>query len=636
VFFSAGIADSVARKEYPPSLVALDEQFRMQEDICGVVNCLFYDNHLKTAAMVRTQKPTLRPFPETDKGLLYVDTSEWEPWAAFRLGTYSRYNVLHALLIRNIVARLKALGVLGPIGEVNDRLGIIAPYSAQCRLLAQLVGESLGVRGSLYAATVHRFQGNERDTVIYDLTDSIGARVSRFTTARTLEDDGARLLNVALSRARYSTLLIGNFKYLRDKLPYAAYLRRAIDHFERVGHRLDVSDCLPFKPEEIMDGHQGSTGATTYQISGKGLTVFTAGTFYPAFEGDCRDAEREIIIFSPFMTERGTGRWVELWRAKISEGVRVRLVVRPPGDQGGVLEHGLPELVDSLRKIGVVVDQRARMHEKLAFIDGKTLWHGSLNILSHRDTSESMLRVESPGACEQIGSFVVGRKWGGKEKVELTRGENPECSACGKAMVWKNGRYGIWFECVCGHKADEFGRPRKGKKSQSSAPEHQSPPIATGLGNCPDCGKPLKEKHGRFGVFVSCSGYPKCKYKPGKGQAAKAPTHAGSSPSAASSGKTLPPAKPASPPQRAPTPSTPTTAPVPKAVATPLSEATVTENERRLILQALEKAGEPAGISLLNVKSGISRARLKEIVPVLVQQGILEQQGDRYSQKSSA
>jgi DNA topoisomerase-1 len=29
---------------------------------------------------------------------------------------------------------------------------------------------------------------------------------------------------------------------------------------------------------------------------------------------------------------------------------------------------------------------------------------------------------------------------------------------------------------------------------------------------CPDCGKPLVIKHGRFGEFIGCSGYPECKY----------------------------------------------------------------------------------------------------------------------------
>jgi len=390
IFSAAGIAEAVnERREYPATLVCLEEQFRMQDDICGVVNHFFYDNKLKTAAGVRSQQKD-RPFHGVFKGLLYVDTSGWNPWAALRLGTYSRYNVLHALLIRNIAVKLKEMGYLGAVGEVNLRLGVVAPYAAQCRLLAKLIGEAFGIgdRGSTYAATVHRFQGNERDVIICDLTDSTGARVGKFIRAESLKDDGARLLNVALSRSRFCTLLVANFKFLRKnkRMPMRAYVRGILDYFEQHGEPLDVSDCFPFNPEEIMRGHQAATDAATFQVDQKGLSVFTAGTFYPAFEADCRAAQKEIVVFSPFMTERATGRLVELWRAKIADGVRVRFVTKPPREQGTLFEQDLPERIGGLREIGVAIDLRARMHEKVAFIDRKVVWVGSLNIHSHRDT----------------------------------------------------------------------------------------------------------------------------------------------------------------------------------------------------------------------------------------------------------
>jgi hypothetical protein len=42
------------------------------------------------------------------------------------------------------------------------------------------------------------------------------------------------------------------------------------------------------------------------------------------------------------------------------------------------------------------------MHEKVAVIDGRILWHGSLNVLSHNDTRESMLRFESRELVDEI------------------------------------------------------------------------------------------------------------------------------------------------------------------------------------------------------------------------------------------
>ncbi|MEJ2744483.1 MAG: topoisomerase DNA-binding C4 zinc finger domain-containing protein [bacterium] len=29
---------------------------------------------------------------------------------------------------------------------------------------------------------------------------------------------------------------------------------------------------------------------------------------------------------------------------------------------------------------------------------------------------------------------------------------------------------------------------------------------------CPQCGKALMERHGRYGKFIACSGYPECRY----------------------------------------------------------------------------------------------------------------------------
>jgi hypothetical protein len=76
--------------------------------------------------------------------------------------------------------------------------------------------------------------------------------------------------------------------------------------------------------------------------------------------------------------------------------VRVRILTRPPEEPGGGTTDEVGEVVCALRDLGVAVDLRARMHEKIAVLDDRILWHGSLNLLSHRDTRESMLRIESP------------------------------------------------------------------------------------------------------------------------------------------------------------------------------------------------------------------------------------------------
>ena len=36
--------------------------------------------------------------------------------------------------------------------------------------------------------------------------------------------------------------------------------------------------------------------------------------------------------------------------------------------------------------------------------------------------------------------------------------------------------------------------------------------IETAFLVCPKCGAALVERHGRYGIFLGCSSYPKCKF----------------------------------------------------------------------------------------------------------------------------
>ena len=60
---------------------------------------------------------------------------------------------------------------------------------------------------------------------------------------------------------------------------------------------------------------------------------------------------------------------------------------------------------------------------------------------------------------------------------------------------------------------DEFYGPfaKKVEKAQEDMPVVKSGPEPIGR-NCPDCGKELVIRYGRYGKFISCSGFPECRY----------------------------------------------------------------------------------------------------------------------------
>ena len=502
VFHKAGIVKAVEQRSFPDSLVPLKKQYRMCEEICSVINKLFYeDNPLETVPPA--SGPSEQSFPLGSSKLLYINTAPYHPWTSLKVGTYSRYNTFHALLLRNMASYLKQQ-------EYPENVGVISPYSAQTKLVQRMLDECLGEQDAIIASTIHRFQGNEKDTIFIDLTDSTGTRPSKFIKAVEREEDGTRLLNVALSRAKHHIVLLANFDYLRQELSPKTVVAKILDVFMEKGTELDAKNVLPLGPGDWIDALRTlDPPVLEFDMSKSG--IFTEGTFYEAFRKDLTEAKESIVFFSPYATQNGTSRWMDILTLKISEGVRVRLVTRPPGNQGGVLEDGLEENIQDIIKTSIAVDLRAWMHEKFAIIDQAILWHGSLNIFSHRNTSESMFRIPSKNVCQQMAQFVSSsvrqEARDKKSNIDLTEKENPNCPDCSSPMIWKNGRYGIYFECEqCGSKTDtrrSTRRHRTGRKKGRNETKSKT---------CPECGRSMKQRRGRFGPFWGCTGYPKCKY----------------------------------------------------------------------------------------------------------------------------
>ncbi|MGS2617510.1 DEAD/DEAH box helicase [Micromonospora sp. LZ34] len=207
-FEKAAVDLAVGRKAPPDRLAALTEQYRMRRDINHVVSEAFYpESPLVTAATV-PNRPRNSRADWADGELVLLDTSRLGARTARKQGMSSRYNLMHAQLVA---------GLLADSGGNVSSLGVIAPFAAQARLLESLLPES-ELEGWA-ASTVHRFQGGERDIVVYDSVDSgIGVRpLHRWFTEGESGGDGARLLNVAASRARDHLVVVAALDQLHRR-----------------------------------------------------------------------------------------------------------------------------------------------------------------------------------------------------------------------------------------------------------------------------------------------------------------------------------------------------------------------------------------------------------------------------------
>ncbi len=102
------------------------------------------------------------------------------------------------------------------------------------------------------------------------------------------------------------------------------------------------------------------------------------------------------------------------------------------------------------------------------------------------------------------------------QEVEKTMYKDPDqetgemCPVCGSPLVIKKSRYGSFVACSNYPKCRYIKREAKEK------------PVETGE-MCPVCGKPLVIRHDKRGKeFVACSGFPKCTYIKGKEEKEKA------------------------------------------------------------------------------------------------------------------
>ena len=75
------------------------------------------------------------------------------------------------------------------------------------------------------------------------------------------------------------------------------------------------------------------------------------------------------------------------------------------------------------------------------------------------------------------------------------------CPECGKLLLARRGRFGKFLACSAYPECRYTRNIDGSERAEDEATNDQ----------CPACGKPMVIKHGRFGKFIACSGYPDCK-----------------------------------------------------------------------------------------------------------------------------
>jgi len=225
-----------------PGTLLLNEHYRSDPWIIGFSNEEFYDQNL----LIRTDMTRRNISPrylKTGCGAfwLHVDgTAEHPP-------SRSAFNQAELDLIQELVPRLIDSLSRHKMGKAT--LGIVTPYREQANRIQRWVSRRYGDSDQILVGTAHTFQGNERDIMVFSPVLAPGLNEGSLKWLGRTEN----LLNVAVTRARNTLIVVGHGDYCRSLSPDNKY-RRLVDYIGRQkGSFVSVVDELAILRGEPFD-----------------------------------------------------------------------------------------------------------------------------------------------------------------------------------------------------------------------------------------------------------------------------------------------------------------------------------------------------------------------------------------------
>lgn len=192
--------------------VVLDCHYRCHPQIIGYSNRMFYERVLGTTLNVKTREknPQLK-----QKGIIWEDVRGVQ---RSKLTNINDEEVKKCISI--------AITLANQYPDIS--IGIISPFKHQAEEINKFIPPELK-DNRIVADTVHKFQGDERDVIIYSLvvTDN-----SPDTKIRWIDRSVPNLVNVAVTRARTTLYIVGNKRYISSHSNKNLPLGNLVDYTE--------------------------------------------------------------------------------------------------------------------------------------------------------------------------------------------------------------------------------------------------------------------------------------------------------------------------------------------------------------------------------------------------------------------
>lgn len=506
IFEVSGIFSAIRSGIKPDWLEQLKIQYRMHPDIAGVVNAFVYGRSGKQFELdsaentLNNGKERLSKSPLENAHVGIYDTSKIGS-LPIRTGSGSYYNLYQALLAVSLAKQAVENGY--------ESVGIISPFRSQINLIQKIV-EDEHLSKEIEADTVHRFQGGEKQIIIFDTTMP---QPTKLTDDQSEGGDDEKLLNVAFSRAKEKCIVIADIQTIEKKHSLTSLFRKFIQYCHEYDFPIISSEDLLPKysvSENTEKWLKQINNANNLTGDFEKSRLFDQSDFYQKFIRDLLGAKQEVIIDSPYITTERVRTFTPVFEHLINKGVKIFVLTRQPKEHDSGMKYQASNEIRNFEKMGITVLLfTGHIHRKLAIIDRSMVWEGSLNILSQRDSHEIMRRFEGKETAQQMMTFLKLDKNIG----EIGENKLQRCEFCRESGAWywtDNGIDGrlLTFCLFGGHKLG-IG-PKSIEKFRGIKKELNSEgvPICNNPTHDP---APMIKRKGPFGEFWGCPNYPICK-----------------------------------------------------------------------------------------------------------------------------
>jgi len=438
-FHLAGVAKDMKPAEPCPVLKKLEYQRRMLPAIADVARHLVYkqagglEDH-ETVKNRSKQDARCAGFL-CENPLLIIDTADFYCWSGKQPGSLSRFNIYSAKLAVDVAALAARHLERASPGE-SQPIAIITPFAAQRRLLSNLIAD-MGLDPWVGAGTVHTFQGNQAELIIFDSVLDEPYYTARLCDPKA-KQEVLRDLNVAVTRARNKFVFIGSSAWLNKQAKPASALGHLWHFLKRKADLISGLELMGADfPQSILSRSPNSTSWDIPQKeAGETIQILDEASFFDYFAEDINACKASIFALAPFF---GEYRWPQiqpLFNAALSKGVAVT-VVTPPLSEAKNKSY-VEGVISNLRSLGAVVVTSSGLHGKDVIIDEKIVYTGSMNWSSHRGRSEIVHRVVAPKYAEKCLDFLQAKHI--RQAARDEDGAPRTCPKCGSPIQIVNQR----------------------------------------------------------------------------------------------------------------------------------------------------------------------------------------------------